>query len=123
MNDSGLAVSAALDRFSCTLRDALVLVDDIHLSVDGIRVRRSGSEGGHNGLRSITASVESEDFARIRLGVGEVPTGVSQMDYVLGQFETQESRRINRMISRAADAVRTWCGAGVEVAMNAHNRR
>ena len=123
MNDSGLAVSDALTRLSGSLRNVLVLVDDINLNPGGIRIRRSGSEGGHNGLRSIAASVGSDEFTRVRLGIGGVPPGVSQINHVLGQFETQESPRIARMILRAADAVRTWCDAGVDVAMNAFNRR
>lgn len=123
MNDSGVAVAAALEHFDSALRNVLVLVDDIHLDVGRTRVRRSGSDGGHNGLRSIVDAVGSEDFARVRLGVGEVPPDVSQIDFVLGRFGTQELQRVEAMYDRAAEAVRTWCGAGVDVAMNAFNRR
>ena len=123
MNDSGLAVSDALDQFRCRLDDAIILVDDINLDVGRTRVRRSGSEGGHNGLRSIIESVGSDQFARVRLGVGGVPSGCSQIEYVLGRFEQTEFGQVDEMILRAADAVRSWCGAGVEVAMNTFNRR
>ena len=123
MNDSGLAVEAAMSRFGSRLQNVVVLVDDIHVAVGGLRIRRAGSEGGHNGLRSIVASLGSDEFARVRLGVGKVPPEVSQINYVLGQFETQELHRVTQMISWAADAVRTWCGAGVDVAMNSFNRR
>lgn len=121
MNDSGLAVRAAVDASSSTLSDVLILVDDIHLDVGRTRVRRSGSDGGHNGLRSILANVENDGFARVRLGVGSVPDGHSQIDFVLGRFSQSESNLVFEMIGRASEAVRSWCGDGVEVAMNQFN--
>ncbi len=123
MNDSGLAVEDALSWSGGTLRDVLILVDDIHLAVGRARVRRSGSEGGHNGLRSIGWVLKSDDFPRVRLGVGEVPSGISQIDYVLGAFDTTELPEVERMVDRAAEAVRAWCGSGVEAAMNTTNGR
>ena len=128
MNDSGLAVRDALtlfagQEFSGTLRDVLILVDDIHLAVGRTRVCRSGSEGGHNGLRSIVAVLETDTFSRIRLGVGKVPAGVPQIDYVLGQFKTLEQHRVQQLIRRGTEAVRYWCSDGVEITMNLFNVR
>ena len=123
MNDSGLAVSDAMDRFGSKPDDVLVLVDDIHLDVGRIRVRRGGSKGGHNGLRSIVAALESDAFPRVRMGVGEVPGDQTQIEYVLGEFDTNEVVLVELMVLRAADAVRTWCYAGVESAMNSFNGR
>tara|TARA_B110000116_G_C16710844_1_gene524393 strand:- start:596 stop:967 length:372 start_codon:yes stop_codon:yes gene_type:complete len=123
MNDSGVAVSDILERFVIGIDQLLVLVDDIHLDVGRMRYRRSGSDGGHNGLSSVISELADEGFARARLGVGQAPQGVSQVDHVLGRFMPDEISLVNDMIERSAEAVRTWCGDGVEIGMNRFNNR
>jgi PTH1 family peptidyl-tRNA hydrolase len=118
MNDSGLAVRDVMARSSGTLADLIVLIDDIHLDVGRIRVRRSGSEGGHNGLRSIVSSLSDNGFARVRLGVGKVPEGTSPIGHVLAPFEVAHT-----IIHKSADAVRTWCSDGIELSMNSFNNK
>lgn len=123
MNDSGLAVREAMTALDLDVESLLVLVDDIHLDVGRTRVRRGGSDGGHNGMRSIVDTIGSDAFVRIRMGVGAVPQGMSQIDHVLGKFDASEVQRVDGMVARAAEAVRTWCADGVEVAMNLFNGR
>jgi len=123
MNDSGVVVHDILERFVIGIDQLLILVDDIHLDVGRMRFRRSGSDGGHNGLSSVILELANEGFARARLGVGQAPKGVSQIDHVLGRFPLDESSVVNAMIERAAEAVRTWCGEGVEIGMNRFNNR
>jgi PTH1 family peptidyl-tRNA hydrolase len=123
MNDSGVAVCDILERFFIGIDQLLVLVDDIHLDVGRMRFRRSGSDGGHNGLSSVISELADEGFARVRLGVGQAPQGVSQIHHVLGRFMADEISLVNEMIERSAEAVRTWCGDGVENGMNRFNNR
>jgi len=123
MNDSGVAVRDILGRFVIRIDQLLILVDDIHLDVGRMRFRRSGSDGGHNGLSSVISELDDEGFARARLGVGRAPQGVSQIDHVLGRFPPDDISLVNVMIERAAEAVRTWCGDGVEIGMNQFNNR
>lgn len=123
MNDSGVAVVRILEGAGIDVSQLLVLVDDIHLDVGRMRFRRSGSDGGHNGLRSVIAEIDDAGFARARLGVGQAPGGVSQIDHVLGRFLHDEAETAAKMVVRAAEGVRTWCGDGVEIGMNRFNNR
>ena len=123
MNDSGLAVSAILQETDIPLQDIIVLVDDIHLDMGRIRIRRRGSDGGHNGLRSVISILSDDGFARVRLGVGEVPVATSRIDYVLRRFEMTELQQAKSLIRRGVDAVRSWCADGVETTMNSFNGR
>ena len=123
MNDSGVAVRDILERAAIGIEQLLILVDDIHLDVGRMRFRRSGSDGGHNGLSSVIGELSDEGFARARLGVGKAPLGVSQIDHVLGRFPACEHSVVDAMIERVAEAVRTWCGDGVEIGMNRFNNQ
>ena len=121
MNESGAAVYDVMSLSSATLSDLIVLVDDIHLDIGRIRIRRSGSEGGHNGLRSIISSLGDDGFARVRLGVGKAPEGISQIDHVLGPIGQDNWDVASKAIYRSAEAIRTWCSDGVEHSMNLFN--
>ena len=121
MNDSGLAVSAILQETDIPLQDIIVLVDDIHLDMGRIRIRRRGSDGGHNGLRSILSSVGSDDFPRLRLGVGRPDRDFELIDHVLSDFDPDEMKVIEKSIRAAADAVTCWCSESIEEAMNRYN--
>jgi PTH1 family peptidyl-tRNA hydrolase len=123
MNDSGVGLHDVMARSSAKLSDLVVLVDDINLDVGRIRIRRSGSDGGHNGLRSIILSLADDGFGRVRLGVGKVPEGVSQIDHVLGRFGSDHLDIASDVIRRSAEAIRTWCADGVELSMNLFNSR
>lgn len=122
MNASGLAVRKALARFGATSEDLLVIVDDVHLPLGRIRVRRGGSDGGHNGLLSVIQSLGTEAFSRLRMGIGPLPEGEEMIDFVLGTFTFQEQETVSGMVQRAADAVRVILKDGLEKAMNQFNK-
>ena len=119
MNRSGLAVHAAMSALG-VVDELLVVLDDVYLPLGRLRVRRGGSDGGHNGLRSIIDEVGSSDFARLRVGVGASSAG-ELTDHVLGRFERSERSLVRRIVAAAADAVAMVIGEGVESAMNKFN--
>lgn len=122
MNNSGYAATALLQDYALTPSDLLVVLDDFNLPLGGIRIRRGGSDGGHNGLESIIEQLETDQFPRIRLGIGQVPENESVVDYVLGAFERDDEEVVNEMISNAAGAVKTIIKDGIENAMMKYNR-
>ena len=121
MNDSGSAVINVLRRFNLALQDVLILVDDVHLELGRIRIRRTGSDGGHNGIRSIIEAVGSNDFNRLKIGIGAPLEGTDQIDHVLGAFGEDEVAVIDGAIRTASDAVVCWRLEGVDAAMNRYN--
>jgi len=123
MNDSGHAVAAVLRETACEPSDLLVICDDVHLEPGQLRLRRSGSDGGHNGLTSIIGILGTEDFPRLRLGVGEPPDGVDRVDYVLDRFRDDELPWVERMIVDAVRAVDSTLREGMDRTMSIVNRR
>jgi len=121
MNLSGEAVAGVVKYFDCALDDLLVVCDDVNLDLGRMRLRRSGSDGGHNGLKSIIRHLHSQDFARLRLGVGAPPEGREMMNYVLGVFRRGERPVVHEVVERAAQAVETWVYHGSDEAMNRFN--
>ena len=121
MNSSGEAVADVILRFSPSIDDLMVVVDDVHLSLGQNRIRRRGSDGGHNGLTSIQASLESSCFPRLRMGVGSPPEGSDLIDYVLGEFASDELVVVDAQIKRAVEAMECWVDRGLEEAMNYFN--
>lgn len=105
MNESGGPVSAAVRFFSVALDDLLVIHDDLDLPLGVVRVKRGGGEGGHNGLRSITKSMGSKDYLRVRVGIGRPPGRMEPVDYVLKPFAAAERSAIELACDDAADAV------------------
>jgi PTH1 family peptidyl-tRNA hydrolase len=120
MNRSGLAVQAVMAAFDIDIDDLLVVVDDVDLPLGRLRVRHGGSDGGHNGLRSIVATLGSTEFARIRVGVGG-SRGGCLTDHVLGKFGRSERPLVRRVVAAAADAVSMILDEGLGPAMNAFN--
>jgi PTH1 family peptidyl-tRNA hydrolase len=98
----------------------LVVVDDLNLPLGKIRFRPNGSDGGHNGLKSIIAVIGNE-FPRLRIGVGPVPAGMSTVDFVLGPFDRQEQEAVNRVVARAVQAVACYALNGAQAVMNTFN--
>jgi len=123
MNSSGVAVKEALSRFGATPEDLLVIVDDVQLPLGRIRIRRRGSDGGHNGLLSIVECLGTTAFPRLRLGVGAPPEGEEMIDFVLGVFAPHEREAVSEMVGRATDALRVVLREGIESAMNEFNKR
>jgi len=126
MNRSGDAVSKLLKEYRAKPQDTIVICDDINLPLGKMRIRPSGSTGGHNGLKSIIASIGSEDFPRIRIGIGR-PTSEWDsrsdpvVDYVLGDFLPNELNAIKAAITRTAEAVECILFEGIAAAMNKYN--
>ncbi|GIV19693.1 MAG: peptidyl-tRNA hydrolase [Armatimonadota bacterium] len=120
MNRSGEAARALLQRYPLEPARLLVIVDDVALPLGRIRIRPSGSDGGHNGLLSIIQYVGTQAFPRVRVGIGSPPPG-QMVEYVLSRFLPQEQPIIEEAVQRAADAVETVIAEGVQAAMNRFN--
>jgi PTH1 family peptidyl-tRNA hydrolase len=123
MNASGRAVSQVLGQTGAEASELLVVCDDVDLPLGQLRLRRSGSDGGHRGLASIAGSLGTEEFARLRVGVGRPPDGSDTADFVLDAFSESESQTVEDMVARAQLAVRTLVREGMDHAMNEFNRR
>lgn len=122
MNLSGDAVSEAMRFFKLPLTQVIVVSDDVTLPVGKIRIRRSGSAGGHNGLKDIIAKCGGEDFPRIKIGVGEPPHLAYDMaDWVLSVFTDKEAQLISEAAKVAVSAAETIIKSGIEKAMNIYN--
>ena len=122
MNLSGNAVRYWLQRESITRERLLVVADDLSLPFGSLRLKPRGSHGGHNGLRNIGELLATEDYARLRFGIGnDFPRG-RQVDYVLSPFTDEELTRMQACVDRAVEIVRSFCLEGVDVAMNRYNR-
>lgn len=121
MNLSGNAVRYWLQKEKITPDRLIIVCDDISLPLGKIRIRPQGSDGGHNGLKHIASVLGSQQFVRMRIGVGnDFPKG-SQVDYVLGKFSDEELSELSEKIAKAADAVKTFCLSGITTAMNQFN--
>ena len=103
--------------------EMIVIYDDIDLDPGQIRIRKKGSAGGHNGIKSIIAQLGTQNFYRIKVGVGPKPRGWDLADYVLGRFSSDERIAVDKAICDAADAVEMILRDGIESAMNHYNRK
>ena len=103
--------------------EMIVIYDDIDLDPGQIRIRKKGSAGGHNGIKSIIAQLGTQNFYRIKVGVGAKPRGWDLADYVLGRFSSDERIAVDKAICDAADAVEMILRDGIESAMNHYNRK
>jgi PTH1 family peptidyl-tRNA hydrolase len=122
MNLSGRSVAAAWRFYKLATADVLIIYDDLDLPVGSVRVRASGSAGGHNGMSDVLRQFGTEDVARIRLGIGKVHRDVT-VDYVLSRFFPEERPAIAAAVGLAADAAQCWTRQGVAAAMNQYNRK
>jgi peptidyl-tRNA hydrolase, PTH1 family len=119
MNQSGAALKAAMRQTDADpSADLLVVCDDIDLPLGKVRLRRSGSAGGHNGLRDIIAALGSDEFNRLRVGIGR---NGEPVDHVLDSFKPDERELAAEAIATAADAAELWLREGIEAAMSAFN--
>ena len=121
MNLSGDAVMAASRFYKILPSHILVICDDVNLPAGKIRLRARGSDGGHNGLWHIINRLGTQDFARLRIGVGDKIPQMELKDYVLGRFLAQERPVMNESRDVACQAVETWVREGIEAAMNRWN--
>lgn len=121
MNLSGEAVNPLAHRYEISLVDLLVIHDDLDLPLGVIRLRQRGGAGGHKGVLSIIEALGSQDFPRLRVGIGRPPAGQDPVDYVLSDFAPEEGTAIEGVYERVVAAVECWLTEGIVEAMNRHN--
>lgn len=121
MNCSGIAVAEAASFFKLPPDHIIVLSDDVSIPLGSLRLRRTGSAGGHNGLKSIIEHLGSEDFLRVRIGVGLKPDGWDLADFVLARLTKEEQEKLSGTIEEAAQAAAAIITDGMDKAMNQYN--
>jgi peptidyl-tRNA hydrolase, PTH1 family len=123
MNLSGQAIGELLRFYKIDLPDLLVVLDDTNLDLGRLRARPSGSAGGHNGLKSIISTLGTEEFARLRVGVGRGDARRDLADHVLATFDPDERSDVAEAVGRAADAAELFGAEGIVAVMNRFNRK
>ncbi len=121
MNASGQSVAEMMRFYKAEPGELLVVLDDMDLPPGRIRVRPSGSAGGHKGLGDVLARLGTDKVARVRLGIGSAPPPMDPTDYVLGVMDEEELALANEAVERACLAVEDWLALGTEAAMSRHN--
>ena len=121
MNLSGECVREVADFYKLNPDEIIIICDDINLDVGRLRIRKKGSAGGHNGLKNIIAHLGTEEFPRIRVGVGEKTEGWDLADYVLARFDKDFEPVIREALANVVGAVETWISEGIDAAMNRFN--
>ena len=121
MNRSGESVQAACAFYKIPEDAIMVICDDLNLPVGKLRVRRGGSSGGQKGLDDIIRRLGTEEFPRLRIGIGATPESWAAADYVLGKISQEERGPMEQAVRDGADAVVLWANAGIEVCMNRYN--
>lgn len=122
MNLSGEAVAALMRYFRIDLADVLIVCDDVNLPLGRLRARAGGSDGGHNGLKSVAQHAGTIEYARLRVGVGRGEERRDLANHVLSRFEPEEETGVRDAIPRSADAVETWVHHGLGPVMSTFNR-
>lgn len=123
MNLSGNAVRYWMNEKKVPVERLLVVVDDLSLPFGHLRLKPGGSEAGHNGLKHITSVLGTQQYARLRFGIGnEFPRG-GQVDFVLGEFPPEELTQMDERLKVAGEAIKTFCLAGIQTAMNQYNNK
>jgi len=124
MNLSGESIREAVDYYKIDPEEELIVIyDDISLSPGDIRVRKRGSAGGHNGMKNIIAMLGTQDYTRIRVGIGEMPARMDLKDWVLGHFAGEDAEAVENATKEAVAAVETVLCAGADEAMNRYNHK
>lgn len=121
INLSGECILHFYKRLNLNLKDILIICDDINLPMGKIRIRPSGSSGGHNGLSSVINSLGSEDFPRLRTGIKTEKPVEDVSEYVLSKFKPEEMKTIEGAVNDAVSACESWIKEGIEAAMNKFN--
>ncbi len=121
MNKSGRAVKCLVRKYNLNLEDLLIIYDDLNLETGRIRLRPSGSSGGHNGIKSIINRLSSSEFPRLKIGIGRPEPGYDVADYVLQRFKPDEKEIIDKAIKDAVKATETFITSGPEETMNKFN--
>ncbi len=123
MNLSGESVRSIADYYKIEPEDIIIAFDDIDLEVGQLRVRRKGSAGGHNGIKSIIQHLGTNEFPRVKVGVGAKPEGGDLVRHVLGRFSREEEKAMGEVLDLAVEAVELIVTEGVDAAMNRYNAK
>lgn len=121
MNLSGKAVKYWMDKENIPLENVLIITDDLNLSFGKIRIRKKGSDGGHNGLKSIHAILNTTDYTRFRFGISDEFKKGKQVDYVLGDWDEEEKAALPERLELASEIIKSFGTAGLENTMTAFN--
>jgi PTH1 family peptidyl-tRNA hydrolase len=121
MNDSGASVGPIVKFYKVELADLLVIYDELDIPFAQLRMRPFGGTGGHNGMRSITDRLGSQDFPRLRVGIGRPPGRMDPRDYVLAPFTADERAQMAEAVDRAMRGIALWLTQGIDRAMNVVN--
>lgn len=122
MNESGRSVASVSRFYRVPFERILVIYDELDLPIGSLRLRPKGGSGGHKGMRSIIEHMGSQDFARLRVGIGRPPGRMDPADYVLQSFSESESQILGEVCDAGSKAIECWLTEGVEIAMTLFNR-
>lgn len=123
MNLSGNAVRYWMQQEKIPLENVLIVVDDLALPLGSLRLKGKGSDAGHNGLKHIAATLGTQNYARLKFGIGNnFPKG-GQIDYVLGHFDEEEQKALPERIAIAGEIIKSFCLAGLNITMNQFNNK
>lgn len=121
MNLSGESVGALMDYYDVAIEDLVVIYDDLDLPTGQLRLRQKGSAGGHNGIKSLIQHLGTQQFNRMRVGIGRPPAGMKVPDYVLARFSESEAPEISEAIKKSAEACELWLSKPYLEVMNDYN--
>jgi PTH1 family peptidyl-tRNA hydrolase len=123
MNRSGKAVAYYMQQENISVENTMVVLDDIALDFGVMRIRANGSDGGHNGLKSIDSVLGHQKYPRLRMGIGNDFHPGQQADYVLGKWNSEEKKGLNEFIGKGAEAVLSFTSIGIQHTMNLFNKK
>ena len=121
MNNSGKAVIKLLNYYKINREDMIIIYDDMDLETGTIRIKKRGSSGGHNGLKSVINHLKTDEFPRLRIGIGHPGENIDVVDYVLGKFTVEEEKTIENTIKKAVTVIKEIYLSGIVSAMNKYN--
>ncbi len=121
VNRSGAAIKYLTARYAAPIEKVLIVCDDINLPPGKLRMRRKGSAGGHNGIKSVIEAAGSQGFPRLRIGVGRPPEGTGQIEHVIGPMESRDREIVDEAVERAAAAIECLLTVGIDEAMSRFN--
>ena len=121
MNLSGNAVRYWLQKENIPVENLLVVVDDLALPFGHLRLKPQGSDAGHNGLKNIAQLLNTQNYARLRFGIGYDFPRCGQIDYVLGKFPPEQLQQMLEILNRAVEIIKSFCLAGIQITMNQYN--
>lgn len=121
MNLSGEALEALKNFYKINITDLFIVYDDIALDIGQIRFRQKGSDGGHNGVKSVIKYAQTDKFDRLKIGIGPQPPFMKSEDYVLQNFSSEETKQINSVLNNAVEAFLCYCEQGINKAQNKYN--